>query len=79
MEISQLQANLSSVLRDVNRRSPLRKAEPFIWRVLLSSPPSVEKLKLDHVSLLGNSTGEAEASDSESDNEGEEEREAAKQ
>lgn len=51
MEVTHLQENLQVLLRDVYQRRPKRSG-PFITRLLLRSPPSREKFKIDLNALL---------------------------
>ncbi|XP_017477003.1 PREDICTED: 39S ribosomal protein L1, mitochondrial [Rhagoletis zephyria] len=47
MATEQLEENLRSLLQDVDSVRPKREGERFIKRVLLKSPPSSERLKID--------------------------------
>ncbi|XP_004523172.1 39S ribosomal protein L1, mitochondrial [Ceratitis capitata] len=47
MDTTKLEENLRSLLNDVNSVRPKREGEHFIKRVLLKSPPSSERLKID--------------------------------
>lgn len=47
MDSQKLEENLCSLLQDVNSVRPNREGERFVKRVLLKSPPSSERLKID--------------------------------
>lgn len=47
MDTQKLEENLQSLLQDVDSVRPKREGERFIKRVLLKSPPSSERLKID--------------------------------
>lgn len=69
MPNEELQQNFKALLLDVNSVRPKRDG-PFITRCMLSSPPSVEKLQIDHLSLL-NDTLSYRKSPTKSENSGE--------
>ncbi|XP_075224443.1 mitochondrial ribosomal protein L1 [Lycorma delicatula] len=47
MDTNLLEENFKELINDVLTQAPPKTAKPFITRVLLKSPPSVERLKLD--------------------------------
>ncbi|XP_011194282.1 39S ribosomal protein L1, mitochondrial [Zeugodacus cucurbitae] len=47
MDTQKLEENLRSLLQDVDSVRPKREGERFVKRVLLKSPPSSERLKID--------------------------------
>uniref|UniRef100_A0A0A9VZT1 39S ribosomal protein L1, mitochondrial n=1 Tax=Lygus hesperus TaxID=30085 RepID=A0A0A9VZT1_LYGHE len=64
METSHLRENLIALLESIQTARPKREG-PFITRVLMTCPPSVERLKLNLIPLIGeDATAEDEDSDS---------------
>lgn len=63
LETKQLEENLISLLENVQSVRPKREG-PFITRVLMTSPPSSERLKLNLAYLLGEEDLGEESSDS---------------
>ncbi|KAF6214075.1 hypothetical protein GE061_011806 [Apolygus lucorum] len=74
MEISHLRENLVALLESVQSARPKREG-PFITRVMLTCPPSIERLKVNLLPLIGE---DATAKDEDSDSDDEESRASAK-